>query len=105
LSFDRPTFTNSLRVFSGPTALDSFDENTERVLFGLKMDQLEGLLNNQTGFQFLAAIPTMEHNSIDESFNNGAVGFSESEYLVLAGGVGDENLGFDSLKCNMIFKY
>ena len=77
LSLHGATLSNSLGVFSWTSGLDGLDENTEWILVCLKMDQFKGLLDDEASLQFLAAVPAVEHQSINQPLDDGALGFSE----------------------------
>jgi len=88
LSLDGTTLSNSLRVLPGASGLHCLDEDTKWVLVGLEVDKFESLLNNQTSLKFFTTVTAVEHKGVDETFNDGTLGLSETEDLVFSSGVG-----------------
>lgn len=59
------------------------------------MDDLESVSDDSDGFNLLSCVSTVELHGSDQSFNNGAEGFSKLFGLISSGGVWDEDLRFD----------
>ena len=104
LSFNGATSSDSLRVFAGSSCFYCFDENAKWVLASMKMNKLEALLHNQTCPQLLSSVPTMEHQSVNQSLHNRTLRLSEFQHLILSCCMGHKHLGLAAFISYMICK-
>ena len=105
LSLYRTTLTDSLGVLSWTSILDSLDEHTEWVLTCHEVNELESLLDNETGLLFFTAISAVEHEGIDKSLDDWALCLSEFQNLISTSSVWDKNLRFNSLEGNVLLEH
>ena len=89
-------------VFSGTSLQDGVDKDFEGVLAGKEVNDLESVSHDSDSLDFLSGVSAVELHGADESFDNGAEGFSESFGLISACGVRDEDLGLGGLDCDVI---
>jgi hypothetical protein len=94
--------TDSGGIFSSTTILDSVDEDLDGVLTSDKVDDVEGVLNDSDGLSLLTGVSSVEHESSDESLNDGALSLSEFLDLVSTGCVGNEDLSLGVGDSNII---
>ena len=105
MSLNRTTFSDSLGVLSWASVLDGFDEHSQRVLACHEVDQLESLLDNETGLLFFTTISAVEHEGIDKSLHDWALCLSEFQNLISTSSVWDKNLRFNSLEGNVLLEH
>ena len=91
MSLDVTSLSDSGGVFSGTAVADGVEEDLERVLAGLEVDDLQGLSEHSDALGLLTGVSAVEAQRPDDSFCNGAAGLLESLKLVPAGGVGQED--------------
>jgi len=92
LSSDGTTTTDSGGVFSGSSDLGGFDKDLDGVFTSHQGNDGESVLDDSDSLGLLTGISSVEHHAADESFNDGALGLSESLGLVSSGSVWNEDL-------------
>lgn len=98
LSADGTAGTDSGGVLTGTAVLDGVEEDLERVLAGEQVDDLKGLLEVTDGHLLLTILAaSANHELVDEALEDGAGNLLEALLLVLAGGVGNVDLGLGAL--------
>ena len=68
------------------------------------MDDFESLSDDSDGQSLLTGVSSVEHKTIDESFNNGALDLSEFLDLVSSSGVGNEDLALSGGNSNVVLE-
>ncbi len=104
LSLDITTLSDSGRVFSWTSIVDSSDENIDWVLSSLEIDNLKSLFDNSNSLEFLTGVSSVELKGSDKSLDNWHSGFSELSELVSSSSVGNVYLALSFLNGNEILK-
>ena len=104
LSLDISSFSDSGRVFSGGRVVHGGDEDVDGVLSSLQVDDLESLVDDVDGLEFLSGISSVEEQASDESLDDGHGGLLEVLDLVSSGSVGDVNLTLGVLDCDVVLE-
>jgi len=74
------------------------DEDLDGVLVGDEVNDFHGLLDDGDGFLLLTVVSgSGDHDHVDESFNDGALGLLETTFLVATGGEGGKDTLFGVL--------
>jgi len=77
------------RVLSGSSVDDSVDEDLDRVLVGQKVDDLKRMSDDPDGQELLSVVPSVHHQRVDETLDNGHTTLGELLLGVSTGGVGN----------------
>ena len=92
LSADNTTGTDTGGIFTSSTVLDSGDENLDGVSVGHEVDDFHGLSDDGDGLLLLTVVSVSgNHDHVDESLDQGALGLLETTFLVATSGVGSED--------------
>ena len=104
LSLDTTTGSDSGRVFSSTAIGNGVDDDLERILTGLELDDLHGLSHNSHSFDLLTSVSTVECNTTHNSLDNRASSFLEGSQLVTASSMGNENSRFGGEDGDVVFE-
>lgn len=103
LSSDSTSRTNSSRVLSGTTLDDSLKQDFQWVWAGEKMNDLKDLSEDSDSlllFTILSVVTT--HELIDKSFNDWALHFLETFFLIFTSSVWNVHLSLDFCNTEVI---
>jgi len=90
LTSDSTSTSDTGRIFTGTRVDNGLKKNLDGVLSGGEVDDLESVLDDSDGHEFLAVVATVHHERVNETLNDGALSLTEPFDLVSARGVGQE---------------
>lgn len=86
--------TDTSRIFTGTSVDDGIDEDLKRVLIGQEVNDLESVLHDLDSEELLAVVPSVHHERVGETLDDGALGLPETLGGVTASSVGQECVVF-----------
>lgn len=105
LAADDTTGADTGRILTGTSVSGSLNKDLDRVLAGKQVDELKGLLDGlESELLLTVGAVAGDHNSVNKTFNEGALNLLEAALLVATGSVGAEDLLLNLLNVNVISK-
>jgi len=105
LAADNTTGADTGRILTGTSVGGSLNKDLDRVLASKQVDELKGLLDGlESKLLLTVGAVASDHNSVNKTFNEGALNLLEAALLVAAGSVGAEDLLFNFLHVDVVSK-
>ena len=73
LTTDSSLGTDTGRIFSWTSVLNSINQDLDRVLISQKMDDFKGVLDNANSHDLLSVVSTVHHERVGKAFDDWAL--------------------------------